>query len=52
MARRWAADARHWAGKVSRDYRMILVEEGEEKLKEVVNHAGKLEVKVVKKGIG
>ena len=29
------ADARHWAGRVSRDYRMILSEEGEEKAREV-----------------
>ena len=47
----WEADARHWAGKVSRDYRMILLEEGEEKLKEVVNPAGKLEVKIIRKGM-
>ena len=47
----YEADARHWAGKVSRDYRMILVEEGEETLKEVVNESGELEVKVVRKGL-
>jgi hypothetical protein len=45
------ADARHWAGKVSKDYRMLLLEEGEEKLKEVVNARGELEVKVVRKGL-
>ena len=47
----WEADARHWAGDVSKSYRMILLEEGEEKLKEVENPGGKLEVKVVRKGM-
>ena len=47
----YEADARHWAGKVSKDYRMILVEEGEGKLKEVVNEQGELEVKIVRKGM-
>ncbi len=27
-----AADARHWAGRVSREYRMIVLEEGQETL--------------------
>jgi len=36
---------------ISREYRMILLGEGEEKLKEVVNKEGKLEVKVVRKGM-
>jgi REP element-mobilizing transposase RayT len=47
----YEADARHWAGKVSKDYRMMLLDEGEEKLKEVVNPAGGREVKVVRKGM-
>jgi len=47
----WEADARHWPGRVSKEYRMILLEEGEEKLKEVVNRGGKPEVKVVRKGL-
>ena len=47
----WEADARHWAGRVSKEYRMILLEEGEEKLREVVNKGGQLEVKVVRKGL-
>jgi REP element-mobilizing transposase RayT len=47
----YEADARHWAGKVSKEYRMILLEEGEEKLKEVVKERGELEVKVVRKGL-
>ena len=47
----YAADARHWAGNVSKDYRMILLAEGEEKLKEVVGADGKPEVKVTRKGM-
>jgi hypothetical protein len=47
----YEADARHWAGKVSREYRMILLEEGVEKLAEIVNGKGELEVKVVRKGM-
>jgi REP element-mobilizing transposase RayT len=47
----YEADARHWAGKVSKDYRMMLLDEGEEKLKEVVNPAGGRDVKVVRKGM-
>jgi putative transposase len=46
-----AADSRLWAGKVSKDYRMLLFEAGEEKLAEVTNAAGEHEVKVVRKGI-
>ena len=45
------ADARHWAGKVSKDYRMLLLDEGEEKLREVMGASGKMEVKVVRKGM-
>jgi REP element-mobilizing transposase RayT len=45
------ADARHWAGKVSREYRMILLEEGEEKTREVVNAQGERVVEVIKKGM-
>jgi putative transposase len=47
----YVADARHWAGKVSKDYRMLLLDEGEERLKEVVNENGLREVKVVRKGM-
>ena len=47
----FAADARHWAGDVSKDYRMLLLAEGEEKTKEVAGADGKLEVKVVRKGM-
>jgi hypothetical protein len=47
----YGADAKHWAGKVSKDYRMLLLDEGEEKLEEVRNAAGSLEVKVVRKGM-
>ncbi|MCX6878447.1 MAG: transposase [Verrucomicrobia bacterium] len=47
----YAADARHWTGKVSKDYRMLLLAEGEEKLTEVVGADGKRAVKVVRKGM-
>jgi putative transposase len=47
----WEADARHWAGKVSREYRMILLEEGQEKSREVVNEGSECVTKVVKKGM-
>ena len=47
----YGADARHWAGKVSRDYRMVLLEEGAEKLKEGVSPSGERDVVVVRKGI-
>jgi putative transposase len=45
------ADARHWAGKVSREYRMILLEEGEEKTREVIDPHGERRVEVVRKGM-
>ena len=47
----YAADARHWAGDVSKQYRMLLLAEGEEKLREVVSGEAKREVKVVRKGM-
>ena len=47
----YAADARHWAGEVSKEYRMLLLAEGEEKLKEVVGAEGKREMKIVRKGM-
>jgi putative transposase len=45
------ADAGLWAGKVSKDYRMLLLEAGQEKLAEVTSATGGREVKVVRKGI-
>jgi len=47
----YEADARHWAGNVSKEYRMLLLAEGEERLKEVVSEDGKREVKVVRRGL-
>ena len=47
----YEADARLWPGGVSKRYRMILLEEGEEKLRDVVSKAGKVEVNVVRKGM-
>ncbi len=45
------ADARHWAGRVSREYRMILLDEGEEMTRETVNEKGECEAQVVRKGM-
>jgi REP element-mobilizing transposase RayT len=47
----YEADAQHWAGKVSKDYRMMLLDEGEEKLQEVSDAGGNVAFKVVRKGI-
>ena len=47
----YEADARHWAGQVSKEYRMLLLAEGEEQLQEVVGEDGKRSVKVVRKGM-
>ena len=47
----YEADARHWAGKVSREYRMLLLQEGMEKTEDVETKEGDLETKVVKKGV-
>ena len=47
----YGADARHWSGRVSKDYRMLLLDEGEEQLKEVRGVDGHLQVKVVRKGM-
>ena len=45
------ANADHWSGEVSKDYRMLLLETGVESTKEVVNAEGKWEVKTVRKGM-
>jgi putative transposase len=47
----WEADARHWPGRVSREYRMLLLEEGEEKTRDVVDEEGEITEEVVQKGI-
>ena len=49
--RGWEAGARHWGGRVSKEYRMMLLEEGEEKTREVVNEQGESVTKVVRKGM-
>jgi len=52
MAHRgYGADARHWAGEVSRSYRKLLLEKGVEKLAEVVTRDGGHEVRVSRKGM-
>jgi putative transposase len=45
------ADARLWSERVAREYRMLLLEDGQEKLQEVMTADGERDVKVVRKGI-
>jgi putative transposase len=47
----WEADARHWAGGISKEYRMLLLDEGEEKTREIVNPQGERVTEVVRKGM-
>ncbi len=55
----YEADARHWAGKVSRSYRMLLIREGMEQTEEAMASEGEtsdegrepVETRVVKKGM-
>jgi REP element-mobilizing transposase RayT len=47
----WEADARRWAGRVSREYRMLLLEEGSEQTKEIVTPQGERATQVVRKGM-
>jgi hypothetical protein len=45
------ADARYWSGNVSKQYRLLLLGEGQEQLKEVINSKGESAPEVVKKGM-
>ncbi len=45
------ADARLWSGNVSRQYRMLLLDEGTQKTQEVVDESGECVTQVVKKGM-
>ena len=47
----YGPDARHWAGRVSKSYRMLLLEEGKEQVAEYVSADGELEVRVTRKGL-
>jgi hypothetical protein len=47
----WEADARHWAGRVSREYRLLLLEEGTERTSETVDAQGRRVTQVVKRGM-
>ena len=47
----WDADAAGWSERVSREYRMLLLEEGTENLEEVVGEDGGVEVRVRRKGM-
>ena len=44
-------DARHWPGKVSKGYRMLLLQEGQEKSTDEVTTDGRRKKKILKKGI-
>ena len=46
-----AADARHWAGPVSKEYRLLLLAKGQELLSEKKDAEGKVRMKVVIKGM-
>ena len=47
----WEADAKHWAGRVSTEYRMLLLQQGEERTTETINPQGERETQIVKKGM-
>jgi hypothetical protein len=47
----WEADARHWAGRVSREYRLLLLEEGTERTSETVDAQGQRVTQVVRRGM-
>ncbi|MGL5018276.1 MAG: transposase, partial [Luteolibacter sp.] len=47
----WDADARHWAGRVSREYRMLLLEEGEEVTRETIDAKGLRVTHILRKGM-
>jgi REP element-mobilizing transposase RayT len=47
----YGADSKLWAKRVSREYRMVLLEEGKEELQVVINAEGEQDLKIVKKGM-
>jgi REP element-mobilizing transposase RayT len=47
----WGGDSRHWSGRVSREYRMMLLEEGREKTRETVNEQGERVTQVMRIGM-
>jgi putative transposase len=47
----WEADATQWAGRVSKEYRMLLLQHGEERTRENVNPRGERVTKVTQKGM-
>lgn len=47
----WEADAKHWAGRVSREYRILLLQQGQERTTETINPQGETETQVIKKGM-
>jgi|LakMenE01Jun11ns_1017448.scaffolds.fasta_scaffold9900404_2 putative transposase len=49
--KKWEPDARHWPGKVSKSYRMLLLQEGQEKSGEIINPEGLTRKRTLKKGM-
>ena len=47
----WTGDAGNWVGRVSKEYRMLLLNEGQEKTRAVKDAEGKSVEEVVRKGI-
>ncbi|MGL4400219.1 MAG: hypothetical protein ACRCXD_10150, partial [Luteolibacter sp.] len=47
----WDADARHWPGKISREYRLLLCAEGKEVTRETVDPRGGRVTRLVRKGM-
>ena len=47
----WEPDARHWPGKVSKSYRILLLQEGQEKSGEIISPEGMTRKRTLKEGI-
>ncbi|MDP3849660.1 MAG: transposase [Luteolibacter sp.] len=47
----WEAHECHWAGRVSREYRMLFLQQAEERAEETINPQGELETKMLRKGM-
>ena len=47
----WEADAKHWAGRVSTEYRMLLLQQGVERTTETINPQGERQTQTIKKGM-
>ena len=45
------ADARHWTGRVSMEYRVLLLQEGQERTRDTVNEQGQRATQVTRRGM-